>query len=309
MLLRINMYEERFNVDFPTRISELEKAMNKLKLKWIIYQIIFRGKGLEFDSYRDYNYSDDASLIDWKASLRTNKLLVKKYIEERDLNIMFVIDSSDNMVFGSAKQLKCEYCAEIAASLSHLSLLSGDKIGFCFLNNYLKKIVYPASGKRQFNVFSFELTNIENYGGKPPKLDDSLEYLLELFGEKVDVVFILSDFLNLGLNFHKNYSIFSFRYETIPIIIRDPLDENLPDIDSEFFLEDPISGKQIIINPRVVKKQYVKKVKEEKDKLIKIFEECGTEYLEIKTTEPFIPLLIEFLIKRAKRRKENPKRK
>jgi len=93
--------ERKLNLDIAGAVSEFEAYMREFLVKKIIYKIIFRGKGLEFDSYREFYPDDDAKDIDWKASTKANKLLVKQYVEERDLNIMFVIDISDNMLFGS----------------------------------------------------------------------------------------------------------------------------------------------------------------------------------------------------------------
>ena len=81
----------QFLIDFPLAITQFENAMQKFPVKKILYRSVFRGKGLEFDSYRLYSDGDDASLIDWKASLRANEMLSKQYIEERDLNVYFLV--------------------------------------------------------------------------------------------------------------------------------------------------------------------------------------------------------------------------
>ena len=75
------------------------------------YTSFFRGRGLEFENYRSYTESDDASFIDWKASLRSNNLLVKEYVEERALNVFLLIDVSSKMFFSSTQKLKNEYAA------------------------------------------------------------------------------------------------------------------------------------------------------------------------------------------------------
>ena len=113
--------ERKLNLDIAGAVSELEMVMKKVLPRNIMWRVIW-GRGLEFDGYRDYSVTDDAVNIDWKATVRAGKTLVKKYIEERDLKFMFFIDVSDNMVFGSTEKLKCEYCAELVAALSHLIL-------------------------------------------------------------------------------------------------------------------------------------------------------------------------------------------
>ncbi len=297
------MAERSLNLDFAGRISELESMMNRFALQWIIYKLIFRGKGIEFDGYRTYTPDDDAGMIDWMASSRSQDILVKKYIEERDLNIMFIIDVSDSMVFGSTSKLKCEHAAEIAAALSHLIIVSGDNIGFGFFDEKFKKIITPKGGKRTFNIFANDLADPDIYGGKPARLGDIFEYLVDYLSSSVNAVFFLSDFLHLGDNFAKNFQIFSQKFETIPLIIRDPLDEALPELDTEFVLQNPHGSGQMVVNSLVAKREYEKKAKEDKIKLMKIFEDSAIEPLELNTKESFVASLVEFLNQRARKRR------
>ena len=133
------MIERKLNIDIAGAISEFDAAAKEFELKEKIYKILFRGKGLEFESYREYSPEDDAEEIDWKASMRGGKILVKRYIEERDLGIVFMIDVSENMVLGSHEKLKCEYAAELIGALAHLILNSNDKIGFMFFSDIFEK--------------------------------------------------------------------------------------------------------------------------------------------------------------------------
>src|SRR3989344_8757002 len=99
----------RLNVDIPGRISELQAAVRDFEFKTKLYRVILRGRGVEFDGFRSYSSDDDASAIDWRASRRANKLLVRQYIEERNLSVVFAVDVGEHMVFGSTEKLKCEF--------------------------------------------------------------------------------------------------------------------------------------------------------------------------------------------------------
>jgi uncharacterized protein (DUF58 family) len=143
-----------FSVDYINSVSGFASMMQKFPLKRILYKTILRGKGLEFDSYRVFQQDDDASMIDWMASLRSNGLLAKKYIEERELSIYFIVDASSNVLFGSGDKLKAEYNAEIVAALSHLILESGDKIGLVMVNDDVTKYIPPKNGKNQFMILT-----------------------------------------------------------------------------------------------------------------------------------------------------------
>ena len=107
---------------------------------------MFRGKGLEFDGYRDFSPDDDAQDIDWKASSRSGRTIVKRYKEERDLKIMFLVDVGDNMVFGSTPKLKCEYATELTAAFSHILVNTNDKIGFILFGDEIKEYSNFKSG-------------------------------------------------------------------------------------------------------------------------------------------------------------------
>lgn len=303
------MTKRTLNVDFADKIVELESILKKLPTKWAIYEVVFRGKGLEFEGYREYSPDDDAGMIDWTASAKSKKILVKKYLEERDLNIMFLVDVSDGMIFGSEKKLKCECAAEIIAALSHLIVISGDKVGFCMINKKEMEIFLPEGGMKRFNIISDYLSSATNYGGEPRNLDETLDLLLERLNKSINTVFIVSDFINCGKNFKKSISHFSKKFETIPIIIRDKLDEELPNIDSEITIENPSKpGQKILINPSVAKNNYKKNAKEKKEKLISDFEECGVEVTEIKTNSNIVEELVTFLRMRTKYNKGTSQR-
>ena len=83
--------QSRLDVDIPSSITEFKSIMKEFRLKKDFYKILFRGKGLEFESFRDFSPDDDASDIDWKTSSRARKLVVKQYREERDLKIFFLV--------------------------------------------------------------------------------------------------------------------------------------------------------------------------------------------------------------------------
>ena len=130
------MEQHELNINVDTAIKKLEVLVKNLvrTRREGFYLSLFKGKGLEFESYKEYTFGDDASLIDWKASMRTNTLVVKRFREERDLKVLFVVDVSNKMLFGSTERLKCEYAAELAAALSYIVLAAGDRIGFCFFS-------------------------------------------------------------------------------------------------------------------------------------------------------------------------------
>ena len=293
--------KKELNVDFPESITRLKDLMKDFPLRRDLNKFIFRGKGLDFDGYRKYLQDDDSILIDWKASLRAQDLLVRKYIEERELRIMFVIDVSDSMVFGSTKKLKCEYAAEISASLSNLLFEVNDWIGFFMFSDEVKQYVGPKSGKKQFHIFMNNLKEASNYGGKS-HLNKGLNFVLEYFNRAIDYVVLISDFLHSDSETNRIMSFLGGRFkEIIAIQIRDPLDKTLPEIEGEYILQGDLEGQQIILNPKVAKKIYEKKALEKQAMIQEMFIKNGVDYLDLSTdVEFYLPLAI-FLKQRMRK--------
>lgn len=292
----------KLNVNFPKNIARFESAMKRRFLvKTTFYKRLFRGKGVEFDSFRKYTEDDDASLIDWKASKRTNELLIKQYTEERDLKIFFIIDIGDNMVFGSGSQLKNEIAAEIAACLSHLIIISGDSIGFALYSGDIVNMKMFDMGIRQFYALEKNLLNPGIYGGKS-NLEKTLRFLLPYL-KKASAVFIISDFIKLDEEGLKILEEFTSRYETIGIMVRDSVDIKLPDLKREVIVEDIYTGQQLLINPSLIQHRYEEHALEQKKKVEDIFEKTGSDLLSIYTDKDFISPLVDFLKTRVKSRK------
>ncbi len=293
--------KREFHTNIPGAISQLESAMNKFMIRRILWKIIFRGKGLEFDAYRDYSTDEDAQNIDWKASARANKLLAKQYIEERDLNIIFVVDVSDSMVFGSTPQLKCEYAAEVASAIAHLIINSGDRVGFVLYNDHILHQVKAKAGKNQFFLFNSFLTKPENYGGKSD-LKSVLEHLLQQFDTSISAVFLISDFLHVDKSYEKILKNFAARFESVAVMVRDPLDLRLPQVNTEVVLEDSGTGRQMVVNPKLIRDQYESYAFQQERLVRKLFTDSGADFIDLYTDKLFAPRMAAFLRHRIEKK-------
>lgn len=294
-----NLNKKEFLINFPKAISEFENAMHKFPVKKILYRSIFRGRGLEFDSYRTFSPDDDADMIDWKASLRSNDLLAKKYVEERDLSVYFLVDVSGSMLFGSGEKLKAEYCAEIVASLSHLVISSGDRAGLVLFNDKVVKVVHPNSNKNQFFLLTKFLSNPEFYGGDFD-LNSSIEYVLKTVNSPYTIFILVSDFLRVRKNALRNLRLLGSRFETMAIVLRDPFDEELPNTKYQFAIQDPVSGRQMILDPAISGIQYKREVARQKAMLKDFFKKSQIDFLDVKTDKRFAVMLSSFLRNRAR---------
>ena len=142
------MQVKHLNIEIKPLLNKLQAGLRRgyteehLSASW---KSVFKGRGLEFDSYRNYLPTDDASNIDWKASLRAQELMVKILTEERNIAVMGLVDVSNSMIFSSTKKLKCEYAAELLATVAFGVIGSDDSMGLCMFN---EKIVLRLIGHR-----------------------------------------------------------------------------------------------------------------------------------------------------------------
>jgi len=292
-------------VDIAGAISNLQASMKEFLLKKRLYRLLLRGKGLEFESYNSYSPGDDASLIDWKASMRSNNILVKQYRDERNLKVIFLVDVGENMVFGSSEKLKCEYTAEIVAAFSHLITTAGDKSGFVFFSDKVKDYIKPSRGKNHLSQFVDYITNTENYGGFSD-LSRGLEFVLDYVRKDVESVVIVSDFLSFDEKIKSNLSSVANKFETTILMVRDPLDNTLPDVAGEIVVEDPRTGQQLLINPKVAKESYESYSNARQEEIRNVCLSNNIDILEILTDTPFVPTLSSFLKGRVKQKLRAP---
>jgi uncharacterized protein (DUF58 family) len=285
-------------INFPKAISKFENAMQKFPVKKILYRSVFKGRGLEFESYRLHGEDDDASLIDWRASLRSNELLAKQYVEERRLNVYFLVDVSNSMLFGSSDKLKAEFTAELVASLSHLVVGSGDNIGLVMFSDDVVKILHPTCGKNQFALFTKFLSDPNFYGGGFD-LNKAIEYVLRTVKSSYTVFILVSDFIRTRKNSLRSLRLMGSRFETFAVMVRDKLDENLPNTKYQFSVQDPYSGRQMILDPEIAAERYRKNVIRQKGLVKEMLKSSRVDLVELMTDKDFTLPITSFLLSRA----------
>jgi len=288
----------KFDVNVPKAIVEFEMALRKFPVKKILYNLLFRGKGVEFDSYRQFEFSDDADMIDWPASLRANTLLAKKYIEERDLHVYFLVDVSNSMLFGSRDKLKSEYALETVCALSHLIVNSGDRIGLVMFSDKVVKLLHPVNSKNQFALFVKSLSDVSLYGGGFD-LKVAMETVLKHVTTPYTIFILVSDFINMQKDSVKGLRLIGTQFETFSIMIRDELDENLPRTKYQFAMQDPYSSRQMILDPEIAVERYRASVLRQKGIVKDAFKRSRIDVLELMTDKSFATPMVSFLKSRA----------
>ena len=256
-----------------------------------------KGQGIEFSGYRSYNFGDDASMIDWKASLRSKSLLVKEYDQEKSVNVYFLVDVSDSMLFTSGKKLKAEHAAELVSSLSYAILRSGDGVGMSMFTDKLVTRLGVNIGRKMHSLLVNDLKNVNNYGGKY-SFENTARITMSIMKTSA-VLVIVSDFIGLGPEWSKYLRMLNTRFEVIGIMIRDPRDRELPKDAGQYFLEDPFTGEKLYIDTATYADAYKKYVEKEEEDIAKYFKAANADFVRLVTNKDYQLDLIKFFKRRS----------
>ena len=160
------------------------------------YKSVFRGRGMEFSEVREYQPGDDIRSIDWNVTARVGKPFIKRFDEERELTILFLVDVSKSGIFGSQRS-KIETAIETAATLMFSALKNNDKVGLITFADKVLQFYRPRKGKSNVLHLLRELLAAEP-SGEQTDLLSALEYVNRTQKRRA-VVFLLSDFFATGL--------------------------------------------------------------------------------------------------------------
>ncbi len=284
-----------------TEIDELVEEVDKNVMGFteifnfiLKYKILFQSSGLEFAGLREYSPGeDDASRIDWKSSLKGQKIYVKQYEEEKNLDIFILFDSSSSMLFGTQEKLKSEYASIVAATISFASVEVGDNIGFAMFNDKIINFLEPLQDISQYYHILNLLVDKKNYGGGC-KMGDALSMVLNNIPEKT-ILFIISDFIGTD-DIEDKIKMCAGKFDKVfGIVVRDPRDESLPpDLGYISFL-DPFSNKTMTVNTDKIREKFEQEAKLQIAKLEKIFVESGASFIKVYTNESFAEPIINHL--------------
>lgn len=288
-------------VDFKPLIKKLEFYSKRFAESEYTgeYRSFNRLKGVEFEDYKTFIRGDDATLIDWKASLRSKKILIRQYTPMKNLDILILVDVSNSMLFSSVDKLKCEYAAEIAASLSFYFLKSDDLVGIVLFNNKIVKYLPPNLGSKQFFLITRILSNPEFYGGGFD-LSNAAAHINN-FIRRGAVVVIISDFIGLEEKWEKAIQILSKYADVRAVIIRDPNDMVLKEKVGHVVISDPFSKKMLLVDLDKIRIDYESNARKMLAEIKNTLKKNRVDSIELETDKPFVDPIIKFFSERRTR--------
>ena len=261
----------------------------------------YQGISVEFAQHRQYVAGDDIRHVDWKVFGRSDKIYLKQYLEETNLQLLCVVDASESMAFGSvgdgsATWTKFDHATAIAAALSYMAIQQADSAGLAILDNDLKKFHKPSNSPGQWKMITHELA-------MEPKLrKTNTGRILDQIAEKLthrSLIVLLSDFfddiesIKKGLR-HLRYK----KHEIMAFQILDPQEVEFPFEDVTLFKGLEEMG-ELLTEPRSLREGYLEQLTLFTEQLKKTCRGMQIDFTRMNSSEPLDVSLSGFLATRA----------
>jgi uncharacterized protein (DUF58 family) len=264
------------------------------------YHSIFRGRGMEFDEVRPYLPGDEVRTIDWNVTARTGQPYVKRYVEERELTVMLLVDASGSGDFGTEGKFKRELAVEIASVLSFSATTNKDKVGLMIFTDKVELYIPPRKGRRHVLRLIRELLAFEpESDGTDIQLAlDSMNQILK----RRSIIFLVSDFLDEPERYKKALHMANRKHDVIAVDLHDPLETDIADV-GLIALEDAESGELVWVDTSdpIWRKKFASQTDQFRESRKRVLASAGVDHVNINTDQDYVKALTLFFQKRARR--------
>jgi uncharacterized protein (DUF58 family) len=262
------------------------------------YESVFRGRGMVFDEVREYTPGDDIRTIDWNVTARTGRPYIKRFVEEREMTVIFAVDLSASGDFGTVNNAKNELAAEFCAVLAFAAAKNNDKVGLLIFTDQTELYIPPKKGTSHMLRLVRELL----YFKMPERKTDigqALDYLAKVVRKKA-TIFLVSDFIET--DFKKPLSLLNKRHDVIAVSVRDLAEIALPNIGLIEFT-DAETGEIALVDTssRQFRNKYSSTSTQRFDNLKNMLRTIKVDCISISTDKPYIQDLVRFFHIRHRR--------
>lgn len=296
------MDDEESIEEIMRRVRRLEIRARRLAQEVFSgdYHSSFRGQGLDFDEFREYQPGDEIRFIDWNVTARMETPFIRKFREERELSVILAVDISGSTDYGSDYLSKRERAAEVAALLGFSARYNGDKVGLLLFAK--EPVLYLPPGKGGRSVLRAVREILTAKPTDPgTSIAEASRFLLQTLKRK-GLVFLISDFVDWG--FERPLGTLARQHDVIALPLLDPLEKGIPDV-GKVYLRDPESGQEVLVNTsnsntRMGLSRLSKRYREG---LASFFKKHGIDSAEISTKDDYLADLHRLFQRRALRRR------
>jgi uncharacterized protein (DUF58 family) len=255
-----------------------------------------KGSSLDFAEHRSYQPGDDLRRIDWRVYGRTDRFYIKEYDADTNASVLFAVDTSGSMNYGSGAVTKFAYAQMLAASLAWLSQAQGDRVGLATFTQALVDVIPPSVRHLQRMLHTLAATT----PGGPSQLVASIEKL-GLLSQRAGIIVLVTDcyeqpdVLGRAVDALRMHG-----HDLIVFHVVDPAERELPGDDDTTF-EDVESGNLLPLKPRALRDTYQSLVRAHHEALQSRFAAAGADYVHLDTSEPLDRALHAYLDARLTR--------
>ncbi|MEM7031007.1 MAG: DUF58 domain-containing protein [Chloroflexota bacterium] len=264
------------------------------------YHAVFKGRGMEFDEVRPYQPGDEVRTIDWNVTARMGEPYIKRYVEERELTVMLLVDASGSGDFGSVTWFKREMAAELSAVLSFAATTNNDKVGLLIFTDQVELFIPPRKGRRHVLRIIRELLAFEpKQRGTDIKLAlDTVNRVLKRRG----IVFLVSDFLADPDAYRQTLFVTSRRHDVIAVDLHDPLETKIENV-GLLAMEDAETGQLMMVdtNSRAWQQAFQAKITDREERKTQAFIRNGIDRINVTTENDYVSALALFFQRRSRR--------
>jgi uncharacterized protein (DUF58 family) len=264
------------------------------------YHSVFKGRGIEFNEVRPYEPGDDVRTIDWNVTARTGTPHIKRYVEERELTVLFVVDASGSGDFGTVTRFKRELAAEMTAVLAFAATNNNDKVGLLIFTDQIELFIPPRKGRKHVLRMVRELLVFQ-----PKQRGTDIKLALDLVNQilkRRSVVFLISDFVADPESYRRALLVTNRRHDLIAIDLHDPLDQTVADV-GLLALEDAESGELVWIDTSdpTWRAAFHAQVEATTARQQQLFQRAQVDRVSVTTAADYVTPLTAFFQKRARR--------
>ena len=264
------------------------------------YHSTFKGQGVEFDEVRPYVPGDDVRTIDWNVTARTGQPFIKRFSEERELTVLFLVDISGSQSYGSVMRSKAELAAEVTALLALTAIKNQDKIGLILFSDRIVKYIPPRKGRQPVMRIVREVLAAEDDAIGGTDIAGAIRFLNGVQKRKC-VVFLVSDFQDAG--YEKLLRVVARRHDVVCVTVSDPAESQLPNAGLAE-LEDPETGELVLVDTsdRRVRAAFAEQAAREEDELQRFLSKSGIDHISLSTDRPYVNEVRALFKRRARKR-------
>ena len=261
------------------------------------YSSAFRGRGVEFAEVREYQPGDDVRTIDWNVTARLGSAYVKRYLEERELTVGFVVDFSASKRFGSRGRIKGDLATEVCAVLALAATRNNDRVGSLFFTDRIEQMTPARKGRRHVLRIISDLLSFEP-AGSGTDLTAALTYLESVLRRR-SVLFVVSDFMTSG--YRSALGRLARKHDVIAVQLVDPRERELPDA-GLMTLKDPESGawRYVDTGSETVRSAFRDRMAEFDLDLERALRERGADLVRLQTDRSYAEPLLAFFRRRER---------